>query len=99
MLETFTVDTFKPRVGEQFRVIVDETWEMRTVLTDASPWGTYNSAKTKRAPFSLTFIAPRDAVIPQQIYRVENENMEAFDCFLVPTGPEGDGMGYQAIFT
>ncbi|HSU16258.1 DUF6916 family protein [Longimicrobium sp.] len=99
MSDPFTIETFQPRVGELFRVIVDEKQEMQTRLSEVSPWGHEEAATRKRHPFSLVFHAAPNAVIPQQIYRVENANMEAFDCFLVPIGPDAAGMRYEAVFT
>ena len=99
MLETFTIDTFKPRVGELFRVIVDEKWELRTQLTEVSTWGDETAAGRARVPFTLVFHGPREAHIPQAIYRVENENMDPFEVFLVPTAPDAQGSRYEAVFT
>ena len=99
MLETFTIDTFKPHVGQPFRVIVDDTHQMVTLLSDVSPWGHPEGASRPRMPFSLTFHARPDAVIPQQTYRIESEALEPFDCFLVPIGPDAGGMRYEAVFT
>lgn len=97
MLDTFTIDTFTPRLGELFRVVVDEKWEMQTRLTAVERLG--GGDDRTRTPFSLVFHAAPDAVVPQQIYRVENENMEPFELFLVPIQPDPQGMRYQAIFT
>jgi hypothetical protein len=99
MLQTFTVETFQPRVGEPFRVIVDDDWQMITILSEVSPWGHEEAKSRPRIPFSLTFHARPDAVIPQAIYRLENENMEPFDAFLVPIGADAGGMRYEAVFT
>jgi hypothetical protein len=99
MLQDFTIELFQPRVGEPFRVIVDEKWEMATRLSEVSVWG-HEEAKTRqRHPFSLIFHARPDAVIPQNIYRIENANLEPFECFLVPIGPDAGGMRYEAVFT
>lgn len=97
MLETFTIDTFTPRLGETFRVVVVDQRELQTRLTavERVPGG----EDRDRVPFSLIFHAPHDAVLPQRIYRVENEHMGAFELFLVPLKPDQDGMRYEAIFT
>ena len=98
-LKEFTLESFQPRVGELFRVIVDERWEMRTKLSEVSVWGHEEAATRPRHPFSLIFHAAPDAVVPQAIYRVENANMDPFECFLVPIGPDDQGMRYEAVFT
>jgi uncharacterized protein DUF6916 len=99
MLETFTIDTFQPHVGELFRVIVDEKWEMQTRLSEVSIWGHEEAKSRPRHPFSLIFHAAPNAVVPQNVYRVENANMEPFELFLVPIGPDSGGMRYEAVFT
>jgi uncharacterized protein DUF6916 len=49
--------------------------------------------------FSLLFVAPRGTALPQSIYPVRHAALGAMEIFLVPIGPFGGGMGYQAIFT
>lgn len=99
ILKEFTIETFQPRVGELFRVIVDDQHEMRTQLSEVDVWGHEEAASRPRHPFSLIFHAAANAVIPQAIYRVENANMDPFELFLVPIGPDARGMRYEAVFT
>jgi hypothetical protein len=99
MSDFFTVDTFTPRVGEVFHVIVSETHELKVLLSEVARLGNATSHGRPREPFSLVFHAAPDAFIPQQIYRVENAAMEPFDCFLVPIGPDANGMRFEAIYT
>jgi hypothetical protein len=37
--------------------------------------------------------------LPQRIYRIEHATLGAFDLFLVPIGPDAQGLRYQAVFT
>jgi hypothetical protein len=37
-------------------------------------------------------------VLPQAIYQLEHDRMGTMDIFLVPIGPDGQGMGYEAVF-
>jgi hypothetical protein len=99
MLETFTRDTFRPHVGQPFRVIVDDMHEMRTTLADVSTWGDESAQGHSRAPFTLVFSAPPRTVIPQAIYRIESEVMEPFELFLVPVSTDDEGTRYEAVFT
>jgi hypothetical protein len=62
------------------------------VLPTSSPTG-------GRAPFSIVFRGPLDAVLPQCIYQLEHAAIGTFDLFLVPIGPDGEGMRYEAVFT
>jgi hypothetical protein len=99
MLETFTMETFQPRLGELFTIVVDDENRLPIKLTEVFPWGDGSAEGRPRAPFSLIFHTVPQAVVPQQIYRVENENMEPFDLFLTPIGPDERGMRYEAVFT
>lgn len=100
MLETFTMETFQPRLGEVFYFVIDGENRLPTKLTDVSPWGPGAAAGRDRIPFSLVFhTVPSNPLLPQMIYRVENENMEPMELFLAPIGPDERGMRYEAVFT
>lgn len=51
-----------------------------------------------RQPFSLVFRGPRQPVLPQRIYTVTNETLGRLEIFLVPIGPDGAGLRYEAVF-
>lgn len=99
MLDQLTLDTFLPHVGAAFRVIVDDQRVMETRLASVDPWSEASAAGRDRAPFSLVFHAPGREHLPQRIYRVESERMEPMELFLVPIGPDREGMRYEAVFT
>ena len=97
MLDTFTLDNFVPRLNDTFWIrLEDGRVEMR--LVEAHPWGSA-SPDASRTPFSLVFLGPGRFVLPQQTYRVEHDTLGGFDLFLVPIGPQGGGMRYEAVFT
>jgi hypothetical protein len=48
--------------------------------------------------FSLVFHGPLDALLPQRIYRLENERMGVVELFIVPIGQNADGYAYEAVF-
>jgi hypothetical protein len=99
MLETLTIETFQPRIGELFYIVVDEETRLPTKLTEVHPWGEGAAAGRDRVPFSLVFHTVPQAVVPQAIYRVESESMEPMEIFLAPLGPDERGMRYEAVFT
>ncbi len=49
--------------------------------------------------FSVVFRGPRGPVVEQAIHRLTFGADERADIFLVPLGPDGDGMLYEAVFT
>jgi hypothetical protein len=99
MLETFTIETFQPRLGENFHIVIDEDTRLPTKLTEVFPWGEGAAAGRDRHPFSLIFHTVPQAIIPQATYRMETENMEPFEIFVTPIGPDERGMRYEAVFT
>jgi hypothetical protein len=52
-----------------------------------------------RRAFSIILRATPDIVLPQRIYPVEHAELGTLDLFLVPLGPDKEGMRYEAIFT
>lgn len=99
MLETFTIDTFQPHLGQRFTLVASDEVRIPLTLTEVSPWGPEASKGRPRVPFSLVFHSVPEAVVPQAIYRVESDAMEPMEIFLVPLGPDERGMRYEALFT
>jgi Domain of unknown function (DUF6916) len=104
VLEAFTVGTFADRLGEPFRLVRDaaspplslELFEATALGGDRSAGGA--ESDRQRAPFSIVFRGPAGVLLPQRIYRLEHAALGAFDLFLVPIGPDGRGMRYEAVF-
>lgn len=94
-LADFTEATFSPYVGQTFRIGEEGDRVTETRLVETSTFGPGH----RRAQFSLVFRAPEDVVLPQRIYRVEHHQLGVFELFLVPIGPDGEGMRYEAVFT
>jgi hypothetical protein len=88
--------TFEPRVGETFTASpsLEGSAPLELTLTscDESP-----HARPDHPAFSLTFHAPGTDHVPQQIFTLEHEQVGTLDLFLVPLGPEGDRMRYEAV--
>ena len=99
MLENFTVATFAERLGDPFRVRLDDgsTLELRLASATAAPT-TPSDAPRARPQFSIVFHGPLEPVLPQRIYRLEHEELGGAELFIVPIGPEGGAMQYEAVF-
>lgn len=52
-----------------------------------------------RQPFSVLFHGPATPMAPQATYRLEGATFGAAELFLVPLGPVGGAMRYEAVFT
>ena len=103
-LESLTVAAFVPRIGETFRIRSRPDHELEAELIEARALGggpvrADGGAPGRRVPFSLSFRTTLTAPLPQQIYQVAHDEVGSYEIFLVPVGPDGKGMVYQAIFT
>lgn len=95
MLETLTKEWWSEYLGGSFDLVGDGGGTM--VLAEITGLG--HGALGRRDPYSLVFHGPAQPVLPQRIYRLRQEQMGDLDLFLVPIGPDGEGMRYEAIFT
>lgn len=96
MLDRLTREDFLPRLGETFRVAeagVD------LVLAEAAGLSVGGAAAgPRKAPFSLLFRGPKQPVLSQRIWALDNVALGRLEIFLVPIGPDADGVQYEAIF-
>jgi hypothetical protein len=96
LIESFTSESFEPLIGDDFTFAIGEH-RLEVRLGEVTPLS--DRAAGVRKPFSLVFLGPPAPVWAQQIYRVFHPSLGSFDLFLVPIGPEGEAMRYEAIFT
>ncbi|MGQ0591972.1 MAG: DUF6916 family protein [Gammaproteobacteria bacterium] len=97
MLETLTKEWWSEYLGGSFELMDDGGGTMAMVLAEVTSLGT--GAGDRRDPYSLVFRGPLSPILPQRIYQIRHDRMGDLDLFLVPIGPDGEGMRYEAIFT
>lgn len=51
-----------------------------------------------RAPFSIQFRGPRQTLLPQGVYRLENPQLGVHEIFIVPIRADAQWVDYQAVF-
>jgi hypothetical protein len=92
MLDTLTLEDFRPLLHDRFRVAPDgaPTFDVELVEVTEIP-----REPGGRAPFSLVFEGGPNPPLPQAIYRVEHDRLGELDIFLVPIAVDQ----YEAIFT
>jgi hypothetical protein len=92
MLETLTVDDFRPLLGDLFRIVPEgaESFDVELVEVTEIP-----REPGGRAPFSLVFQGGPDPPLEQRIYRVEHDRLGALEIFLVPIAADR----YEAVFS
>lgn len=99
-METFTVETFAPHVGEVFTIVGESEAPIGLELTAANDLShQFNQASPTRGQFSIHFRGPAEWILPQKTYRMEFEPIGTFDIFLVPIGRDDAGTRYEAVFT
>jgi hypothetical protein len=98
MLGDFNVQTFRPHLGEAFRIEVGDGSQLEAILTEATALGEGMPQRDRRAPFSIVLRGPQHPVLSQRTYPVEHAEIGKFELFLVPIGPDLTGMRYEAIF-
>lgn len=101
MLETLSVGTFTPLVGTAFAVtFTDGTLEL--TLAAVEPHGTRAARPGvpdfRTEPFSLVFHGPLRPILPQRTWDLAHPSLGTHGIFLVPIGPQGDRMRYEAVF-
>lgn len=106
MLEKFTCATFERHLGGPFLLHAGSGPPVEVILVEATLLPAMSRADTQtdtrtqaRAPFSIVFRQASGPILPQAIYRVEHSDIGTFELFLVPIGPDGGGMRYEAVFT
>ena len=97
----FTCDDFSDVVGQAFDVAVDAGSPLALELVQATEGGEAGGAGPEgqvRQQFSLLFRGPLDPALPQGTYRLGHPRLGEMEIFLVPLGPDTEGMQYEAAF-
>lgn len=98
MLDTLKSSDFAVHVGQYFRVQLDGMEPIDLELMSAQEFG--EAANGKRHPFSLMFLGPESPrYLLQHTYWLRHAEMGELDVFIVPIGPDGKRMRYEAIFS
>ena len=104
-LEHLTVEAFQLRIGERFHIRLRPDTDVAAELIEARALGggpsrAPSDTSQRRTPFSLSFRTSLTAPLPQQHLRGRaRRDGRVRVSFLVPVGPDGKGMVYEAIFT
>lgn len=91
-------EDFADKVGEIFAVAEEGLPAVALTLSEAELLKARQLPPGGRPPFSLIFTADTPQMLPQRLYRMEQERMGAITLFLVPVGKNAQGFQYQALF-
>jgi hypothetical protein len=97
-MEWLTHADFADRVGEVFEVPDAGLVLALVEATESSEPGGPGPDGRTRNQFSLVFTGPLDRAMGQGTVRVVHPELGEQHLFLVPLGPEGDTMRYEAAF-
>jgi hypothetical protein len=97
--DQLTIEMFSNLIDKEFIVDVDESHSVGMELIEIYDISdSRGDRKPGRTPFSLVFRGPDEPIYPQKSYRFEHEEIGAHDIFIVPVGPDTEGMRYEAVF-
>jgi hypothetical protein len=99
VLDDVTHATFADRVGERFTITAPDGGSLELTLAEATLEPESYGVPGRPAPFSLIFHGPASPYALQGTWPLEHAELEGLELFLVPLGPEGDVMRYQAVFS
>jgi hypothetical protein len=94
-------DQFSGRVGQTFEVAGADGEPIETQLVEAvesDRAGGTGPDGQPRLQFSLVFRGPVEPLLRQATYGVDHPEVGHLEIFLVPIGPDGAGMRYEAVF-
>jgi hypothetical protein len=92
MSQRVTIQDFLPYLHSRFSIGHSETGDVElTAVTDHSCPGLEQ--------FSLIFTGKASPWMPQGTYKVFHPEMPECELFLVPIGPDTEGMRYEAVFS
>lgn len=93
---------YEPLVGDEFTFTPEGGQPVRVLLTavEPTPYGDPGSYEGRRMPFSLIFHAVVDgAHLEQQTLALTHPAAGSTPLFVVPLGPDGRGMRYEAVIS
>ena len=94
MLESLHKENWSPFVQQSFLSAEQNiTFELIEVA------GLGRKPGTAREPYSLIFRGPAEPVLEQGIVSLKHSGLGDVAIFLVPIGPDSQGMCYEAVFT
>ncbi len=96
MLQKLTHEDFAERLEETFRLRYGEAEFVDLQLIEVSARS--GATAGAREPFSIVFRGPAESHVPQGTYTIDNPTLGELALFVVPIGPDGKGMCYEAVF-
>lgn len=98
MSEALESTDFRPHLHSTFLIDLTDGRSLPLELIQVKNL-TGGDPNPTRVPFSLLFCTFGEfSYLPQRIYQLAHEHLGTLEIFLVPVGPDENGMRYEAIF-
>lgn len=99
-MEDLTHETFSKRVNETFHAhAAEDTLDLELVEVDVSDQLTQPEIEGLRHPFILIFRGPREKILSEGMYRIENETLGELELYVIPIlTASPDHQDYQVVF-
>ena len=98
MIGELRVETFEPLLDKVFEIDFGGG-PVASTLIDVKSLTPPSADHEGRQPWSLLFRADSDELWEQATYPVRHPDLGELSLFLVPIGPDKEGMQYEAVFT
>jgi hypothetical protein len=95
-LDRVSAADFTPHLHSRFRLTAEKL-SLELELVEVNDTGR-KSAPESRSCFSLLFKGGKDNLLPQQMYRIEHDKLDAMDLFIVPIRADQSAYYYEAVF-
>jgi len=94
----YRIDDFNGCINQSFNLELSDSspYPLELISVDRHPG---SATVGDYEVFSVVFRANDDAVLEQQIYRINHETLGDLDLFIVPIGADEKGMRYEAVFS
>lgn len=94
MSAALTHEEFSKHLNTKFRVRISETETVDAELIEVSE----QLLSPRQERFSILFRTSNEIFLGQGMRRLEHDQMEVFDLFLVPMGRDEAGTSYESVF-
>lgn len=98
MLEKLTIADFKPYLNQTFSIHFAPEVTLPATLTSVTAWG--SESDKFRQPFTLEFrTEQKNEYYQQGTFTILHPTIGELSVFIVPVGPDADGMRYEVVFS
>ena len=101
MTRSYTKALFQPLLNDIFTIELASSEQINLQLLEIKSLGTQHPENSSNEAFALYFLDkdhPR-SYLPQAIFTLKHAELGDLELFVVPMGPQKEGMLYEVIFT